>query len=158
MNFSNDTYFSDEVYNQVQKIVDQGDTELSAREFELSVKKYNKALSLIPSIYRQCEIAICILSSLSEAYFQLHMYDKALVYLRELINCPNVIGNPFVNLRLGQVQLELGNYAQAQEELYKAYTSEGEEIFLGDDPKYLNFIKILEKREEINHETVISRR
>ncbi len=57
------------------------------------------------------------------------------------MHCPDAIGNPFIHLRLGQCQYELGNEEQAADELARAYMVAGDEIFDTDDPKYLEFIK-----------------
>lgn len=57
------------------------------------------------------------------------------------MHCPGAIGNPFLHLRLGQCQLELGNNDQAADELTRAYMAEGTTIFQDEDPKYLAFLK-----------------
>lgn len=55
--------------------------------------------------------------------------------------CPGAIGNPFVHLRLGQCQFEIGNLERAAVELTRAYALKGDEMFSGEDPKYLAFLK-----------------
>ena len=57
------------------------------------------------------------------------------------MNCPDAIGNPFLHLRLGQCQFELGDLERAADELARAYLIEGIAIFTDDDQKYLNFVK-----------------
>jgi hypothetical protein len=54
---------------------------------------------------------------------------------------PDAIGNPFLHLRLGQCQLELGNESRAADELARAFMGAGIEMFLSQDPKYLTFLK-----------------
>ena len=61
--------------------------------------------------------------------------------LSNAMRCPGAIGNPFIHLRLGQCQLELGNADRAADELMRAYMGGGEEIFDGQDPKYLAFLR-----------------
>lgn len=56
------------------------------------------------------------------------------------MHCPNAIGNPFLHLRLGQCQLELGNMDFAADELTRAYAVAGKDVFSGAD-KYLAFLK-----------------
>jgi hypothetical protein len=57
------------------------------------------------------------------------------------MHCPNAIGNPFLHLRLGQCQLELGNLDRATDELTRAYMGGGTEIFEDEHEKYFNFLK-----------------
>jgi hypothetical protein len=57
------------------------------------------------------------------------------------MHAPGAVGNPFLHLRIGQVQFELGNEQRAADELARAYLKEGKTLFDGEDPKYLDFIK-----------------
>lgn len=56
------------------------------------------------------------------------------------MRCPEAIGNPFLHLRLGQCQFEVGNLDRAVDELASAYLGAGEEIYEGAD-KYFEFLK-----------------
>jgi hypothetical protein len=56
------------------------------------------------------------------------------------MHCPGAIGNPFLHLRLGQCQFELGNLDRAGDELARAYMGAGNEIFVGAE-KYFEFLK-----------------
>jgi hypothetical protein len=56
------------------------------------------------------------------------------------MRCPEAIGNPFIHLRLGQTQFELGNKDRAADELMRAYMGAGAEIFAEEAPKYLEFL------------------
>lgn len=56
------------------------------------------------------------------------------------MHCPGAIGNPFIHLRLGQAQLELGNTDRAADELMRAYMGGGLEIFAMEDERYLDFL------------------
>jgi hypothetical protein len=57
------------------------------------------------------------------------------------MRCPGAIGNPFLHLRLGQVQFELGDLTRAADELTRAYMGAGEDIFQEQAPKYFEFLK-----------------
>jgi hypothetical protein len=54
---------------------------------------------------------------------------------------PDALGNPFLHLRLGQCRFELGDLDRAADELARAYMADGEDVFDGEDPKYLAFLK-----------------
>jgi hypothetical protein len=64
------------------------------------------------------------------------------------MHCPGAIGNPFLHLRLGQCQLELGDRKRAADELTRAYAIEGKDIFANEDRKYFAFLKTVIDRPE----------
>lgn len=57
------------------------------------------------------------------------------------MTCPDALGNPFLHLRLGQAQLNLGNEDRAADELMRAYMGGGPEVFEIEDGRYLAFLK-----------------
>src|SRR5262249_9180277 len=61
--------------------------------------------------------------------------------LSNAMHCPGAIGNPFLHLRLGQCQFELGALDRAADELMRAYMGAGADIFKDQDPKYLKFLQ-----------------
>lgn len=62
---------------------------------------------------------------------------------RGILLVQNDPGNPFINLRLGQCELESDCILDAKEHLLKAYMAEGSTIFEGENLKYLQAIKRL---------------
>jgi hypothetical protein len=56
------------------------------------------------------------------------------------VQCPGGLGNPFVHLRLGQTNLELGADDTAADEPTRAYMRAESDVFLEDDPKYFEFL------------------
>ena len=57
------------------------------------------------------------------------------------MSCPGAVGNPFLHLRLGQIEFELGNAEASANELTRAFAIEGSGIFDDEDPKYFAFLK-----------------
>lgn len=51
------------------------------------------------------------------------------------------LGNPYIHLRLGQLYYEQENFDKAVDELTRAYMGGGLDIFIEDDPKYLDFLE-----------------
>lgn len=49
------------------------------------------------------------------------------------------MGNPFLHLRLGHCQFELGSFDVAADELMRAYKGGGADVFAHEDRKYLEF-------------------
>jgi hypothetical protein len=57
------------------------------------------------------------------------------------VQCPKGLGNPYIHSRLGQLYLEQNNVDKAADELTRAYMGGGIDIFMEDDPKYLEFLE-----------------
>ena len=68
-------------------------------------------------------------------------FAEAREALRAAMHCPGAIGNPYIHLRLGQAQFEMGNMKRATDELVRAYMGGGEEMFQDEDPKYFDLVK-----------------
>ena len=87
------------------------------------------------------EAATWLLGTIGNANFLAGDFEAGRDNLSTAMHCPGAIGNPFLHLRLGQCQLELGNHDRAADELARAYMAEGHRIFIGQDAKYLTFLK-----------------
>ena len=82
-----------------------------------------------------------LFTSIAECHFVAGDFVAARRNALKAVRCPGGIGNPFVHLRLGQAEFELGSMERAKDELARAYMGGGDEIFEGDDPKYWRFIR-----------------
>ena len=82
-----------------------------------------------------------LVSSIGNCLFQRGQYDRARDAFSNAVTCPGGLGNPFIHLRLGQTQLELGAETRAADELARAFMGGGAEVFEREDPKYLAFLK-----------------
>jgi len=133
------------LYSRINELCQRGQSYEEKENFELAVKSYLEALALIPSPLTDWEASTWILTAIGDMYFLLSQYNSALPYLEGAMHCPDAIGNPFIHLRLGQVQYELGNANKAKDELTRAFLIEGEDIFSEEDPKYLTWVKIFQK-------------
>jgi hypothetical protein len=60
------------------------------------------------------------------------------------MHCPDAFGDPFLHLRLGQCEFELGDLDSAALELALAYEWPGAEIFKGAEA-YFTFLKTRRK-------------
>jgi tetratricopeptide (TPR) repeat protein len=106
----------------------------------LAEKKYLEALDLIPKPKTEWEASTWLYVALGEVYFFSSKYLEAISFFSEALKCPEGLGNPLINLRMGQCYYELGNYGSAKGYLLKAYMVEGKEIFEGEDDKYIKFV------------------
>jgi hypothetical protein len=105
------------------------------------VKEYEKALALLPSPVSMWEAATWIWAAIGDTYFLSGNFAEAYKAFSEGTHCPGGVGNPFVHLRLGEIQFELGNEIVAADELARAYMGGGSKIFDGEPAKYFDFVK-----------------
>lgn len=136
-----DEQLGDDVYDKITELCKSGDEYQKNGQYDLAIEKYEDAYRLLPEPKHKWEAATWILVALGETYFFAGEYENARNALQEAMYCPCAIGNPFIHLRLGQVQFELGNLTKAADELVRAYMGEGEEIFSDEEPKYFNYVK-----------------
>jgi tetratricopeptide (TPR) repeat protein len=131
----------EETHVEIQELCAEGDVFLEMGDFSAAHKNYISALGLVPEPKEQFEATTWIMAALGDMYFLAKDYRQAAQVLSDAMRCTGAIGNPFLHLRLGQVQFELGNHARAADELSRAYMGAGSEIFAKDDEKYFNFLK-----------------
>jgi hypothetical protein len=86
------------------------------------------------------EAAAWILAAIGDVNFLTGDFAAGRDNLSLAMHCPGGIGNPFLHLRLGQCQFELGNLDRSKDELSRAYMGGGKEVFKGAE-KYFNFLK-----------------
>jgi tetratricopeptide (TPR) repeat protein len=126
---------------QVTVLSEAGNALAESGEFTQAIGKYVAALELLPEPVNDWEAATWLLAAIGDAHFLSGNHEHARRALSDAMHCPGAIGNPFLHLRLGQAQMELGNTDRAADELARAYMGAGAEIFGDEDPKYFAFLK-----------------
>ena len=135
------TELSDATYEQIQRLSAEGDALAEAGRYPEALTKYWSAWGLLPEPQDDWEAATWLLAAIGDANFLGGDYEAGRDNLSNAMHCPGAIGNPFLHLRLGQCQFELGNEDRAANELARAYMGGGHEIFEDQNPKYLTFLK-----------------
>ena len=123
----------------VDELCEKGTSLSEAGEYQEALVCFQCALEKIPATYDHEEERVWILAAIGDTLLQLQQYSNAMEYLRRAYFYDP--GNPFINLRLGQCELESGCIHDAKEHLLKAYMAEGATIFEGESLKYLQAIK-----------------
>ncbi len=129
------------LHGQIREFCAKGDALAEQREFEKAFGYYRDALNLVPEPMEDWEATTWILAAIGDLYFLDHKFEKCLRVFEDAIHCPGGLGNPFIHLRLGQCQYELGSPERAADELTRAYMGGGRELLEQDDPKYLQFLE-----------------
>jgi tetratricopeptide (TPR) repeat protein len=126
---------------RITELCEAGDDDVENASYAAGIIKYRQALTLVPKPVFSWKVTIFILTSIAEAHYLDKDFAAARDALNEALRGDGAVGNPFLHLRLGQVELELGNRGRARDELLRAFTRGGEEVFAGEDPRYLAIVK-----------------
>ncbi len=132
-----------EIYAQITALTKSGDALFDEEKDREALSKYFRAITLLPEPVHQWEAATWIFTAIGDVLWVMQEYQDAYSAFQDVLRCPGGIGNPFVHLRVGQLDLELGNRKKAADELMRAYMGGGEEIFAHEDQKYFALIKHL---------------
>jgi tetratricopeptide (TPR) repeat protein len=125
----------------VTALCEQGDEAVEAGRHLDAIARYREALALVPSPVHRWAVSTWIHGAIAEAYYLAGELSRARDAINEAFRCEGAVGNAFLHLRLGQIELQLGNRGRALDELIRAFTRAGDEVFAGEDPKYLALVK-----------------
>ncbi|WP_439632229.1 tetratricopeptide repeat protein [Gemmata sp.] len=131
---------SDDAHEHIQALCKQGDVLAKKRLYPAALEQYWAAWDLLPEPQTDWQAATWILAAVGDANFLSGDFTAGRDNLSLAMHCPGAIGNPFLHLRLGQCQFELGDLDRAADELARAYMGAGPDIFAGAD-KYFAFLK-----------------
>lgn len=134
------TELPQEINEQIQDLCADGDALSESGQYSEALTKYWSAWDLLPDPATDWEAATWILASIGDVNFQSGDFTAGRDNLSMAMHCPGAIGNPFLHLRLGQCQFELGEIKRAADELARAYMGGGAELFAGEE-KYFEFLK-----------------
>ncbi len=110
-------------------------------DFPRALEKYWAAWDLLPEPQFDRDAATWLLAAIGDANFLAGDYEAGSDNLSNAMHCPDAIGNPFLHLRLGQCQFELGKVELAADELTRAFMAGGNQVFADEDPKYYAFVR-----------------
>lgn len=131
----------DAIHVQIKRLCAQGDEQAKDGHFAEALDRYWQAFDLLPEPKTDWNAGTWILAAVGDANFLAGDFQAGRDNLTTAMHFPEAIGNPFLHLRLGQCQFELGHLDRAADELARAYMGGGAEIFAEDSPKYFDFLK-----------------
>jgi tetratricopeptide (TPR) repeat protein len=128
-------------HDAITRLCREGDQLAENGDDQAALEKYKEAWDLVPEDKENWEASTWILAAVGELYFRRGEREKALNSFLRAVQSPGGLGNPYIHLRIGELQYEEGNLQGAGDNLARAYMGAGEEIFDREDPKYLSYIR-----------------
>ncbi|WP_215782602.1 tetratricopeptide repeat protein [Paludibacterium sp. B53371] len=138
---SSDIRLDAKVYQAIEQHCTQGDHFTETDELALALDEYARAWALLPDPQRAWEAATWIKIAMADVHFFAGRFAEAEAELDYALTCPGGLGNAYIDLRMGQVLFEQGQLEEARECLRDALDAAGEEIFDGEDDKYLALLR-----------------
>jgi tetratricopeptide (TPR) repeat protein len=135
------TQLPEDVHGAIKLLCKQGDDLAKLGEIEPAKRKYVSALKLVPDNHSEWEAATWIYVAIGDLHLRTGDFEKAFRCFFNAVQSPGGLGNPYVHLRLGQLYFEQDSLDKAADELTRAYMGAGVDIFMEDDPKYLDFLE-----------------
>jgi tetratricopeptide (TPR) repeat protein len=120
----------------------EGDRSLASGDHAVAFTAYRKALDLVPEPKSDHEEVVWLLAALGDVYLQTHDFVQARKALQQALRCNREsLFTPQLQLRLGQAECELGEYAPAFQAFSMACEGLGTALFAFEHPKYLRFLQ-----------------
>ncbi len=130
-----------DIQDRIAQLSEEGNIRADAGDYDRALGLFGQAWELLPEPKHDWEDATTVLGAIGDVSLLKGDYAAARDALQASLECPDGLGNPFLHLRLGQALFELGEQDRAAEELMRAYMGGGDDIYEGDDPKYLAFLR-----------------
>ena len=134
-------HLSDEAALEIVALLDEGEELTDAGDYAAAIPLYRAALALVPAPKTAHEAASAVYSALGDVHFLLGQFEECQQHLLNALRCPRAEVDPFLHLRLGQCEFELGHLDRAAEELTRAYKETGGKVFDDKGDKYFTFLK-----------------
>ncbi len=125
---------------QIDALVTAADYDAEDGNYQEALDAYWAAWEILPEPKTEWDVALVLLGSIGDMNFLMGQFAEGVTNLSMAMHCKEAIGNPFLHMRLGQCQFEIGNLPSAKDDLRLAHIAEGDEMFANEDPKYLVFL------------------
>ncbi|USD22771.1 hypothetical protein MJO52_06440 [Microbulbifer variabilis] len=129
------------IHDKIVVLSKEGDDLSNGAHYSEARAKYIEALKLLPDHPSNWEAATWLFVAIGDTHFLSENFEKMMKAFSNAVQCPGGLGNPFIHLRLGQAYWELNELDKSADELTRAYMGGGMDIFMEDDPKYLEFLE-----------------
>ncbi|MBX9627413.1 MAG: hypothetical protein K2X82_26655 [Gemmataceae bacterium] len=106
-----------------------------------ALARFEAAWAALPDPKEDQDPAVRVLAAIADCHFLLGNWDGCRDAIQDAFECGADLANPFLRLRVGQSLLELGDEPEAASWLVPIFLGEGDALFDGEDPKYIEFVR-----------------
>ena len=117
------------VHQEIEQLCAKGDGLAKKSDWTEALRCYWKAFDLLPEPRTDWDAARWILAAIGDVNFMSGDFKACCDNMSLAMHCPDAIGNPFLHLRLGQAQYEMGERKRAADELARALIGGGQDVF-----------------------------
>ena len=132
----------DDPIKQAESLFEEGEALADQDRESDALAKFQQAWLALPEPKNDHDLAVPILAAIADGWFHLGDWDRCDAAAQEALRIGADPANPFLRLRIGQALYELGDETEAANWLTMAYLSAGDDLFEGEDPKYLEFVHL----------------
>ncbi|WP_443944868.1 tetratricopeptide repeat protein [Pedobacter sp. AW1-32] len=132
---------SDDIYDKITSLSEQGDEYASREQFTSALKLYEEALALVPEPKTDWEAATWLYVAIGDAWYNKQHFESAMNAYQKALMSPDGTTNPYIWFCIGQVYFEEQNLEKAKTHFMSAYLLDGDEIFQDENPQYFALIK-----------------
>lgn len=138
----------DAIAAELDILVAAGTDLLEAGQAEAAREKFEAGIALLPDPKHHWVASTWLYASIANIHFDAQRWQEARDNFAAAMESPSGLGNPFIQLRLGQAEYELGNTAEAFHRLLFARMRGPQGLLDEVDPKYGKFLETEAARRE----------
>jgi tetratricopeptide (TPR) repeat protein len=127
--------------DKLRDICQQGYVKYDTRDYSSAIRLFYSAWTLIPKPQTQWQESGWVLTALGDAYFAKGEFLLGKEALASALHCPKSERNPFIHLRLGQCEFELGETDAACVHFGQVVEHAGIALLDKEDKKYRTLLK-----------------
>jgi tetratricopeptide (TPR) repeat protein len=131
----------DKTATKIESLCIKAEQMIDADRLADAQKLLFEAYELVPEFKEEWEESTYILVSLGDTFLWQGNFAKALDAYEDALKCPTGDTDPYIAMRRGQCFFETNQKDLAQMALKSALQTAGQELFDGEDPKYLALAK-----------------
>lgn len=125
--------------SRIENLCNKGNTLFDVQNFKEARKNYQKAFDLLPMPKVEEKEFVWLVTAIADCSFFLEEYENSLKYLLLAIEKQESYRNPFITMRLGQVNYKLGKFNEAMRFMRMAIKLDSN-MFEDEDHDYIDFL------------------
>lgn len=129
------------IARQLDAKVQAGNEHLDAGDAEAALASFQAGLDLLPEPKNDWVASAWLFASVANIHFEAGRWQEARDNFSAAKQSSSGLSNPFISLRLGQAEYELGNMAEAAHHLLYAQMRGPKGLLDDQDPKYRDLVE-----------------